>query len=144
MIQNGSLRLVGLETNASLRLEGANTHSSTTIDSGILSSGNDTVFDDSSSIVIGASGTLNLDFAGIDVISALTINGDVKGVGIYDATDRPGFITAPVSWKSSRAEHIRPSGPGRIADRPPTAQLISSHISINNPMLKRHRLLLVL
>jgi fibronectin-binding autotransporter adhesin len=94
VIQNGSLKLVGLETNAVLRLEGSNTYTgTTTVESGILSTNNVTAFADASSIVIGANGTLNLDHFGTDLINALTIDGTVLGAGVYNAGTHSGFIT---------------------------------------------------
>ena len=95
VIQNGSLRMRDDEGNGSvLRLEGSNTYvGTTTIESGIISTNNVTAFADGSSIVIEADGELNLDHAGIDVISGLTINGLVLGDGIYDSSTHAGFLS---------------------------------------------------
>ncbi|MEO7099486.1 MAG: autotransporter-associated beta strand repeat-containing protein [Luteolibacter sp.] len=76
-----------------LTLSGANTYTgNTTVNGGILSLSIASLAD-TSAVVIGASGVLDLPHGATDQVAALTINGVVKANGTYDATTDPGFIT---------------------------------------------------
>ena len=87
---DGGVTKNGLGT---LVLSGANAYTgNTTVNGGTLSLSTASLAD-TSAVVIGASGVLNLSHAATDQVAALTINGVVKANGTYDATTDPGFIT---------------------------------------------------
>lgn len=76
-----------------LTLGGANTYTgNTTVNAGTLSLANPYLAD-TSSVVIGTNGVLNLSHAATDDVASLTINGVSKAAGVYDATTDAGFIT---------------------------------------------------
>lgn len=93
VIQNGSLTMTGLETNASLRLEGVNTYTGdTTVTAGILSI-NNAYLADTSSVYLTSGARFDLDFIGTDVIGELYLGGVAQGPGEYDASTDPTFFT---------------------------------------------------
>lgn len=76
-----------------LTLSGANTYTgNTTVTGGVLSLSS-AYLANTSSVVIGATGTLDLTHGLTDQVAGLTVNGIVKANGIYDSTTDPGFIT---------------------------------------------------
>lgn len=76
-----------------LIFSGLNTYSGATrVNAGILRITHP-VLVDASTVEIGANGVLDLPHGAIDQVGALTINGVVKGNGVYDAITDPGFIT---------------------------------------------------
>jgi hypothetical protein len=51
------------------------------------------VLADTAAVVIEAAGVLNLPHGATDMVGSLTINGVLKGNGLYSAATDPGFIT---------------------------------------------------
>ncbi len=85
-------------------LNGAHTYSgATTVNEGVLSLGQASLHDEAA-VVIGENGTLDLNFAGTDAVGSLTINGELKENGIYNAQTDPGFITGDGSIRVGPAE----------------------------------------
>lgn len=74
-------------------LNGAHTYTgATTVSQGVLSLGQ-AALADAAAVTVAAGATLDLNFAGIDRVGSLTINGVVKANGVYSAATDPGFIT---------------------------------------------------
>ncbi|GAA5115532.1 hypothetical protein GCM10023212_00390 [Luteolibacter yonseiensis] len=74
-------------------LNGAQTYSgATTVNEGTLSLGQ-AALSDTAAVVIASGAKLNLNFTGIDRVGSLTINGELKPEGVYDANNTAGFIT---------------------------------------------------
>jgi autotransporter-associated beta strand protein len=95
VIQNGSTTNLPVTKNGTgtWTLNGAHTYTgTTTVNEGTLSLGQAALHDDSA-VIIGENGVLDLDFEGTDQVGSLTINGELKGNGVYDATTDPDFIT---------------------------------------------------
>ncbi|MCB1129889.1 MAG: autotransporter-associated beta strand repeat-containing protein [Verrucomicrobiae bacterium] len=92
-------------------LDGAHTYTgATTVNAGVLSLGQ-AALDDDAAVVIAADAILDLDFSGTDRVGSLTIDGDVKSDGVYDASTDPGFITGTGSIRVG----AEPSGYGTWA-----------------------------
>ncbi|MBB5350479.1 autotransporter-associated beta strand protein [Haloferula luteola] len=85
MVGAGSLTKVGSGT---LTLDATNVFTgTTTVSEGTLSTTSDTVLDDTSSVVVAAGATLNLNFSGTEVVSALTLGGVAMPAGVYTSAD---------------------------------------------------------
>ena len=78
-----------------LTLTGANTYSGTTTVNGGVLSLTSAFLADGSAVSIGASGVLNLDYVGTDVVGALKLAGVAQPNGIYDSANSGGRITGP-------------------------------------------------
>lgn len=119
VISNGAVLTGGtnisvLKTGTSTwTLSGANTYTgSTTVNEGTLILTTASLVD-TSAVVIGATGVLNLPHGLTDEVASLSINGVVKANGVYSATTDPGFIT----------------GSGKIRVGPPSASTYTSWAS---------------
>lgn len=94
VIQNGSLTLSGLETNAKMRLEGVNTYTGETkVTGGILETTGTTCLADATEVRLEGSAKINLDYVGTDTIAELYLGGVAQGPGVYDNSTDPGYIT---------------------------------------------------
>jgi fibronectin-binding autotransporter adhesin len=95
---SGNLALVKSGT-GHLTLKSANSYTgSTTVSGGILTLGNgtdNTSLSDAADVVIGASGTLKLDYTGTDTVDQLTIGGVGKAPGIYGKPGSGAQFTDP-------------------------------------------------
>ena len=104
MVGSGGLTKVGSGT---LTLSGANIYEgTTTVSQGTLTTTNATVINDGSAVVVAAGATLNLDFSGVEVVSALTINGVALPNGVYTAAD-----SAQITGTGSIAVGAAPADP---------------------------------
>lgn len=96
IISNGTASATGVSKTGTgtWTLSGDNTYTgSTTVTQGTLTITQPTL-SDTSALVIGTTGAvLNLTHSSTDQVGSLTINGVLKGNGVYDATTDPGFIT---------------------------------------------------
>lgn len=99
VISNGAVLTGGtnvsvLKTGTSTwTLSGANTYTgSTTVNEGTLILTTASLVD-TSAVVIGATGVLNLPHGATDEVGSLTVNGAVKPNGVYSSSTDPGFIT---------------------------------------------------
>lgn len=95
---SGNLALVKSGT-GHLTLKSANSYTgSTTVSGGILTLGNgtnNTSLSDTADVVIGASGTLKLDYIGTDTVDQLTIAGVGKAPGVYGKPGSGAQFTDP-------------------------------------------------
>ncbi|MEO7099209.1 MAG: autotransporter-associated beta strand repeat-containing protein [Luteolibacter sp.] len=93
VIAAGPTVAVNKTTLGTVTLTGLNTYTgNTNVTEGTLSL-SQPFLADTSSVAIGATGVLNLTHTDTDEVAALTINGVVKGNGVYSALTDPGFIT---------------------------------------------------
>lgn len=96
IISDGTAGTVSInKTNSSTwTLSGANTYKgSTTVTQGTLSLTQPSLDDASAVVIVGAGAVLNLAHSSTDQVASLSINGQLKDPGVYDATTDGGFIT---------------------------------------------------
>ena len=94
-ISNNGSGVVGLSKTSSGRavLVGMNTYSGNTAIFGGTLVLKSPCLADASAVTISSGSTLNLDYAGADIVSSLTISGTAKPNGLYDSTNTSGSIT---------------------------------------------------
>ncbi|MGL4398664.1 MAG: beta strand repeat-containing protein [Luteolibacter sp.] len=85
-----SIEKTGLGT---LRIAKPLNTGNTTVTTGTLIVGAANPNNNASAVTIGASGVLNLSFAGTDSVTSLSVNGNVQPDGVYGAAQHPGFIS---------------------------------------------------